>query len=134
MENYPHKILIVEDEQAMLTTLVDNLSAIGFKNILQASNGGDGLEMALKENPDLVILDIILPKIDGMTVLKKLREDPAGKMMKVIMLTNLNADDNIMHGVIEDEPSYYIVKSDHSIDDILEKVKMTLGLETVMPK
>lgn len=128
-ERYPHKILIIEDEQAMRESLADNLIAAGFENVLTGRDGAEGLSAAERMKPDLVLLDIVLPKMDGMTVLKKLRELPGGKELKVIMLTNLTADDSIMKGVVEGEPSYYMIKAESSIDSIIEKVKNVLGLQ-----
>lgn len=127
-EKYAHKILIVEDEQVMLDALVDNLHAAGFGHLYMAQNGQEGLEIALKEKPDLILLDIVLPKVDGMTMFRKLRERPEGKDVKVILLTNLTADDSIMKGVIANEPSYYLVKVEHSIEDVVDRVKTTLGV------
>ena len=124
---YPEKILIVEDEEPMAVTLADNLVNAGFLEPLRARNGIEGLKLALTEQPDIILLDIVMPKTDGMTMLKRLREDQNGKHMKVIVLTNLTADEPIMGSVVKTEPSYYLVKSDHSIDDVLEKVKSVLG-------
>ena len=128
---YNQKILIVEDEEVMLGTLTDNLMQAGFGNILKARNGETGLELALKENPDLILLDIVMPIMNGMDMLSKLREDKQGKNIKVILLTNLTANDGIMAGVIKDNPSYYVIKADYSIDDVIEKVKVTLGIESL---
>jgi len=107
---------------------MDNLRAAGFTHIFQARNGQDALDIAMREELDLILLDIIMPKMDGMTMLKKLRETPKGKELKVILLTNLTADDSTMQGIVNDEPSYYLIKTDHSIGDVVEKVKSTLGL------
>ncbi len=128
-EKYPHKILVVEDEPAMLDALIDNLQAAGFGHVLQARNGEDGLVLAVQEKPDLILLDIIMSKMDGMSMLKELRNNVKTRDIKVILLTNLTADDAVMGGVVANEPSYYLVKSDHSISDIVEKVKETLGIE-----
>ncbi len=128
-EKYPHNILIVEDEPIMLKTLVDNLSSAGFGNIFTARNGEDGLRMAIEKKPDLVLLDIVMPLMDGMTMLDKLKQNPDAKNSKVILLTNLNANDAIMEGVIKNNPSYYMIKTDHSIDDVIAKVKVSLGIE-----
>ena len=128
-EKYSNKILIVEDEKAMQSALVDNLENAGFAHILTADNGEAGLTIALKEAPDLILLDIVMPKMDGMTMLQKFREDPRGKNTKVILLTNLTANDSIMKGVVSNEPSFYLIKTDYSIDDVIQKVKTTLGLE-----
>ena len=130
-ETYQHKILIVEDEEVMLNAIADNLALAGFKNVFRARNGEDGLALALRENPDLILLDIVMPKMDGMTMLDALRKDDHGKNMKVILLTNLTADDSIMTGVVKNIPSYYIVKTDYSIDDVIRKVKVTLGIVPV---
>ena len=130
-EKYPHKILIVEDEAEMLTTLVDNLVAAGFGHILKARDGEEGLTIALKEKPDLILLDIVMPRMDGMTMLSKLRQDPQGKDSKVILLTNLTADNPITGQVTLNEPSYYLVKAEHSIDDVIYKVKIALGIENL---
>ncbi len=128
-EKYPHKLLIVEDETAMLTALTDSLKAEGFEYIFQARNGEEGLATALQENPDLILLDIIMPKMSGTTMLEKLRQDPKGKTMKVIILTNLMADDSVMSNVATHEPSYYMIKSDHSVEEVIQKIKTTLGIE-----
>jgi len=127
-EKYPHKILVVEDEAAMLKTLTDNLVQAGFGHLLHAKNGEEGLTIALKEKPDLILLDIVMPIMDGITMLKKLREDPRGKDIKVIILTNLSADNKITNSVIANEPSYYLLKANYSIDDVVEKAKTTLGV------
>lgn len=129
--HYPQKILIVEDELPMLTVLKDNLMAAGFNHLLEAKDGKEGLAIALKEQPDLILLDILLPIMDGMTMLKKLREDGRCKDTKVILLTNLQADESIMKGVVADQPSFYLVKTDFTIEDVIRKVKITLGLESI---
>ncbi len=121
------KILIVEDEQDMRQALVDELTREGFQ-ILETRNGKEGLESALKEHPDLILLDIVMPVMDGMTMMKKLRESAGGKKIPVILLTNLSATDKIMMGIVRDEPSYYLVKSDWKITDVVVKVKEMLGV------
>lgn len=87
--------------------------------------------MAINEAPDLILLDIVMPKMDGITMLKKLRESAGGKNVKVIILTNLNANDSITKAVFETEPSYYLIKANYSMDDVIEKVKQTLGINQV---
>ena len=121
-------VLIVEDEQSLRQTLVDKLTREGF-DVLEAKNGEEGLERALKKHPDLILLDIIMPVMDGMTMMKKMREDKWGRKVPIILLTNLSATDaEIIKRVIEDEPSYYLLKSDWKIKDVVNKVKETLAL------
>lgn len=119
------KILIVEDEQDLREVLKTALVEVGFSVII-AKGGEEVLPAIRRERPDLVILDIMLPGVDGMMVLKKIRE--RGLRVPVIILTNLSADEKIMGGVLRDEPSYYMVKSDSPIEDIIAKVKITLGI------
>ncbi len=111
----------------MRQALVDELTREGFQT-LEARNGKEGLESALKEHPDLILLDIVMPVMDGMTMMKKLRESAGGKKIPVILLTNLSATDKIMTGIVRDEPSYYLVKSDWKIADVIVKIKEMLGV------
>ena len=82
------RILIVEDDESLKKIMVHTLRAENLE-VLEAGNGEEGLKMALEEKPDLVLLDIVLPGMDGLAVLKKLREDSRGKDIPVITLTNL---------------------------------------------
>ena len=119
-------ILIVEDDRALSLTLKDNFEKEGF-NIILAKDGVEGLKFALEQKPDLILLDIVMPNMDGMTMMRKLRDDVRGKKVPIILLTNLEADDAIMKGVIRDEPSYYLVKANWKMEDVIEKVKERLG-------
>ncbi len=125
--NSKKRILIIEDEKPLLRVLTDELVEHGF-DVSAALDGEEGLALALKEHPDLVLLDIILPKIDGMTMLKRLREDAWGKTVLVIILTNVAPDERVMRGVIEDKAAYYLVKTEWKISDVTQKVKDALGL------
>lgn len=120
-------ILVVEDESPQLKALTEHFMREGFL-VLQAKNGKEGLKLALKEQPDIILLDVLMPKMDGMTMLKKLRqENDWGKNVPVIVLTNLNPDSKeINQAIAEDEPAYYLVKSDISLGELLEKVKEVL--------
>ncbi len=70
-----------------------------------------------------------MPKMDGMTMMRKVRESGLwGKKVPIIILTNLNANDAIMAGVIQNEPSYYFMKTDFQIEDLVKKVKEELQL------
>lgn len=118
------KILIIEDDAIMLSTLTDNLTAEGFE-IIKAGDGKEGLATALREHPDLILLDILLPVMDGITMLKKLREDVWGKDAKVIMLTNLSDNENVAEAMAYG--SYdYLVKSCWKIEDLIAKVREKL--------
>lgn len=126
-ESTKKKILVIEDEVSQRKALVDKFTREGF-DVLEAKDGKEGLSVALKEQPHIILLDIVMPKMDGMAMLKKLRqENEWGKSVPVILLTNLSSDDDkILKGVSEDLPAYYLVKSDWAIDDVVKKVKERL--------
>lgn len=123
------KILIVEDEESMLNALSDYLETQEFATLM-ARDGEEGLEIALKEHPDLILLDILMPKMDGMIMLQKLREDEWGKQTPVIILTNVSPNANsIISSVLKNEPAYYLVKSDVRLEGIVDKIKDVLKIE-----
>ena len=127
MERPAKKILIVEDEASQRKALADKFAREGFR-VVEAKDGKEGLYAALKELPDVILLDIIMPKMDGMTMLKKLREENAwGKKVPVILLTNQNADDRVNNEILENEPSYYLVKANWTLNDVVGKAKECLS-------
>lgn len=119
------KILIIEDELAYLKLLHDQLTQKGYI-VIQATDGEKGLKKIKTENPDLILLDIRMPVIDGMTMLKILRKEKIGGKTKVIMLTNLEPDEKIIGEVINNQPAYYFIKSDTKLNDLLAKIKELL--------
>ena len=122
-------ILLVEDEPVMIKLLADGFVTAGF-NVLQAKDGEEGLLIALQKKPDLIILDISMPKMDGLTTMKKVRETEWGKAVPIIVLTNLSANDEIMSSVIKEEPSYYFMKTEWEIEKLVEKVKQELQVDS----
>jgi len=121
------KILIIEDETPLLTALSDKLSRDGF-DVITAKNGEDGLSMALEHHPDMILLDITIPKMNGIEVLERLRGDDWGKSVKVIILSN-HQDSERIASTLEEGVTGYIVKSNWEIEDVVEYIKKELGLE-----
>ena len=119
MEN-PKKILVVEDERSLREALLIKLERAGFSAV-GASNGEDGLQKIAVETPDLILLDIIMPVMDGLTMLSKLRENPALKYVPVIALTNLNSMGNISD-VVSSGANTFLIKSNWKISDVVDKV------------
>ncbi len=119
-------ILIVEDETYMLNALTDKFKNENF-HVLQARDGREGLKVALREKPDIIILDLLMPTKGGMETLKDLRESGEwGKKVPVVVLTNLDPNDDILKGVTEWLPSYYFIKSDIGLREVVERVKEIL--------
>ncbi len=127
-EDKKTKILIVEDEAVICKAYADELRDENFL-VLTAMNGRDGLELAFREKPDFILLDILMPIMDGLTMMDKLREkDLYGKNVPIILLTNLSAsEDKIIKAITKNEPAYYLVKSDWNLSDVVEKIKERLA-------
>ena len=121
------KILIIEDELPMLKALSDKFSREGF-SVLEAKNGEEGLEAALETKPDLIILDLFMPVMDGKAMMEKLRRDEWGKKVPIIILTNLNPDDETLNEILASGPAYYFIKSKWKLEDLTKKVKEELGV------
>jgi len=119
------KILIVEDELSLLNVLQEKFENEGF-DVLGAKNGKVGLGLALSEKPDLILLDIVMPIMDGITMLKELRKDKWGKDACVIMLTNLNESGKVSES-LEKGVHDYLIKTDWSLKDLVKKVKRKLS-------
>lgn len=118
-------IEVIEDELPYLKLLHEQLTKNGYE-VIQANDGQRGLDMAKQQHPDLILLDIRMPVMDGIAMLDLLRKDAYGKSAKVILLTNLEPDDKILQKVLEDQPTYYFVKSDIQLAELLEKIKELL--------
>lgn len=125
------KVLIVEDEAALLRVLSDKFTSEGF-SVLTAKNGLVGLKVALEEKPEVIILDILMPELDGMEMMKRLRESGEyGKKVPIVILTNLDADEKITWAVAKDEPAYYLIKSNVDMDEIVGKVNQAMEEKVV---
>jgi len=118
-------ILVVEDEKSLREALSNKLEREGF-TVLEAKDGEEGLEIAFKYHPDLILLDLLMPKMSGTEMAKKLKEDEWGKNAKIIILTNLNETEKVKRE-LEDSVYEYIIKNDIRIDQVVEKVKRILG-------
>ncbi|MCX6724457.1 MAG: response regulator [Candidatus Staskawiczbacteria bacterium] len=118
------KILIVEDDKDFMFILQTNFRDEGFF-IVTAQNGQEGLETAEKEKPDLILLDIMMPVMDGIEMAKRMRLKHIN--IPTIFLTNMS-DVNHINKAIEVAPSEYIIKSDVSIESIIAEVKKKLGV------
>ena len=91
------KVLIIEDEESLAQMYQTKFEHENYE-VVVATDGSEGIEKAKKEKPDIILLDIILPKKDGFMVLKELKEDKSIADIKVIMLTNLGQDEDVVKG------------------------------------
>ena len=122
------KILLVEDE-LIVSGMYKRLLVNHNYDVIVAKDGSEGLKMALDNKPDLILLDIHMPKIDGMEMMRQLRKDEWGKSAKIIILNNLDTNDERLIGVVRDQPTYYLIKSSNPPQKVLEKVDEIVNTE-----
>jgi len=118
-------ILIVEDDELLRKMYAKKLSDLGY-GVSQAVNGKEGLDIALKEKPALILLDIRMPVMTGTEMMKELRKNEWGKSVPIIILTNLEANDQITWDVAKTEPAYYLMKAGNRPEVVMEKIKEIL--------
>jgi DNA-binding response OmpR family regulator len=117
-------ILLVEDDPFLIDIYTTRLGAEGF-NLLVAKEGEEALAIAKERQPVLVLLDIVLPNIDGWAVLKKIREISGMKGCKIIILSNLGQREEIQKG-LNLGADKYLIKSDFTPSQVVEEIKQIL--------
>jgi DNA-binding response OmpR family regulator len=115
------KILFVEDEPSLQKAISEVLIQEGYK-VLTAADGEEGLKIAISEKPNLILLDLILPKKDGFEVLKELKADAGMKDIPVIVLTNLEGVGDVEKALTLGATTY-LVKANYDLEDVLKTVK-----------
>ncbi|MFQ6084609.1 MAG: response regulator transcription factor [Candidatus Aminicenantia bacterium] len=118
-------ILFIEDESALQKTFGEILKQEGYK-MISALDGETGFRLAKSKKPDLILLDLILPKVHGFEILKKIKADKETKGIPVIVLTNLEGIEDI-DKAIELGITTYLVKAQYSLEEVVEKIKKALG-------
>lgn len=118
-------ILLIEDDPFLWSLIRSKLTKEGF-NVTVAQDGQEGLAHAAKINPDLILLDIILPDLNGFTVLEKLKSNKATSRVPVIILSNLGQQEDLSKGMALGAKDY-LIKAHHTPQEIIDKVKEVLG-------
>jgi CheY-like chemotaxis protein len=116
-----YSVLIIDDEDSLRNILAQKFSDIHIK-AFTAENGKIGLDIALKEHPDVILLDVMMPEMNGFEVLDALRRDEWGKDAVVILLTNSSSVNTVAKAVAT-EMSEFLVKNEMVLDDVVEHVK-----------
>jgi len=119
------KILIVEDEIDLKQAIKTTLEGVGYL-VFEASNGKEGITVALREHPDLILVDINMPELNGHQMLSKIRDDKWGKEVKAIYLTAYSDPENVVEAV-DKGSDQYLVKSNISLEEVVTKVKQVLS-------
>jgi len=115
------KILLIEDDEFLYKILMIKLKQAGFDALL-AVDGQEGIARAKKVKPDLILLDLILPKINGFEVLEEVKKDPHLKEVPVVILSNLGQNSDVKKG-LKMGATDYLVKTSLSLNEMVEKVK-----------
>ena len=120
----PQKILLIEDETALQKTFGDILKQEGYET-RSALDGQTGLEMAKAEKPDLILHDLVLPKMHGFEVLQTLKKDPATQDIPIIILTNLEGTGDV-EKALELGATTYLIKANYTLEEVVTKIKKAL--------
>lgn len=120
----PQSVLIVDDEESLVTVLAKKFEEEGIKTHV-AHNGKEGLEIALREHPSVILLDIMMPEMDGFDVMRHLQEDAWGRTVPVILLTNSSSIETVAKAVTTGM-SEFLVKTDMRLEDVVTRVKSRL--------
>lgn len=123
-EEKKHKILIVEDDTFLVKMYLERLQDEGFA-VAVASNGEEGLQKVETEKPDLILLDMIVPKMNGFDFLKNIKKDEQAKNIPVLILSNLGQDQDVKLGK-ELGAVDYLVKTNYSLKTVIEKIRANL--------
>lgn len=121
------KILVVDDEPLAVKAIIKKLKEENFATDC-AYDGEEALLKIREEKPDLILLDIVMPKLDGISVIKKLKESNETRDIPVIILSNLLYDDDRIQDLIRTGSTNYLIKVDHSLNDVVNHIKQKLLL------
>jgi two-component system chemotaxis response regulator CheY len=125
-------ILVIEDEESLRSALVGILEKEGF-GVEQAENGKEGLEKALKSHPDLMLVDLLMPVMSGVDMVKKLQKDTWGQDAELMFLTNVDDPTTVAEVTSELTGNVtiydYLIKSDWDLDKIVKEIKTKLGIK-----
>jgi DNA-binding response OmpR family regulator len=119
------KILLIEDDKFLRELIIQKLGKEGYE-VVEAAEGETGLTKLKEEKPDLVLLDLILPGIDGFEVLSRIKQDSDVSKIPVIILSNLGQKDDVQKG-IDLGAVDYLIKAHFTPGEIVEKIKATLS-------
>lgn len=114
-------VLIVDDEESLVNVLQKKFTEEGV-TVYTAFNGRQGLDTALEKHPDIILLDIMMPEMDGFDVMNKLQADEWGKTVPIILLTNSSSIETVAQAV-SSGMSEFMVKTDIRLDDVVDRVK-----------
>ena len=121
-------VLIVEDDPFLLSMYSTKFELEGFK-VVTAEDGEKGVARVRDSGPSIILLDILMPKMDGFEVLEKIKSDPFSRDIPVILLTNLNQQEDVKRGM-ELGADDYLIKAHFMPSEVVDKIKKILNIQT----
>ena len=122
------KILLVEDDEMLHGMYTQKFKNQGYE-VASAFDGAEGIKMAAEETPDVILLDVIMPKMDGFVALKKLKKNNDTAAIPVILLTNLGQEEDVRKGSELGADDYFI-KANHTPQEVVDKVNSFLSADS----
>lgn len=119
------KVLIIEDDVPLLDLYDKKFTKCGY-DVIRAEDGGKGFDAALSKKPDVIVLDIMLPVMNGFEVLKKIKKEPSLKKVPVVILSNYGEMPNITEGLLSGAVEY-LIKVEHTPEEVVEVVQNALS-------
>lgn len=119
------KILIIEDNVTYADLLSKKFTLEDFE-VITAIDGSEGIAKALGQKPDIILIDLLLPKINGIQVMEELRNNEWGKLVPILILTNINPDNEILEIINKNRPADYMVKPQAPLNEIVNKIRIVL--------
>jgi DNA-binding response OmpR family regulator len=123
------KVLLIEDDHILSDALGMKLKQVGLQ-VFKCDNGEDAYKKTVEIMPEVVLLDIILPKVKGTTIIQQIKKDDRLNHIPVIMLTNLSPRPSLIEELKGAEPTFFLVKSQSSLNEIIDKTKEALNILT----
>lgn len=120
------KVLIIHDDSSLLSALHHKCLMEGF-NVLQATDGEKGLEIALREHPDIIISDILMPKKNGIELVNELRKDSWGQGANIMLLTN-STNNEYVTAALQNKVYDYLITTDWKLEDVIKRIRVRLNL------
>ena len=127
MKNNKFKILLVEDDPFLLSMYTTKFELENFR-VITAEDGKKGLKLAIEETPDIILLDILLPKMNGFEVLRELKSNGNVNNIPIILLTNLSQKDEVEQG-LRLGADHYLIKAHFMPSEVVEKIKKYIKLD-----
>ena len=119
------KILLIEDNESYAAVLTQKFTHEEFE-VIVAGDGQEGIQKATEHQPNIILIDLLLPKMNGLQVMEEIRKNEWGKHLPLLILTNLNPDEEIKRSIEKNKPAYYLIKPEVKLQDILEKINIIL--------